>query len=65
MPMTSCGTTWPMERIKSYFSSITRRFTSTLTGSVHRPSVISARNSPGTSPNFTTSVRQLCTIIFS
>ena len=65
MPITSCGTTCPGEMMRSYVSSMIRRFTSTLTGSVHSPSDISATASAGTSPSFTTSVRQLWTIIFA
>ena len=41
------------------------RFTSTLTGSCQSPPEISSTASASTSPSFTTSVRQLCTIILS
>ena len=65
MPMTSCGTTCPGEMMRSYFSSMMRLLTSTETGSVQSPSEISFTASAGTSPSFTTSVRQPCTIILS
>ena len=63
MPITSCGTTWPGDTIRSYFSSMRRRFTSTSTGSFHSPPEIFSISAAGTSPSFTTSVRQLCTIM--
>ena len=65
MPITSCGTTCPGEITRSYFGSITSLFTSTGRDSFHSSPEISSTASAGMSPSFTTSVRQLCTIIFS
>ena len=62
MPTTSWGTTWPMESIRSYAGSSSRRLTSTSMESVTSPSDISDTYSPGTVPTFSTSLRQLCTM---
>ena len=65
MPITSCGTTWPIDRIRSWPPCQTSLLSCAGQGLVQMPSVTSVTNSAGTWPTVTTSFRQSCSRIRS
>ncbi len=58
MPATSCGTTWPMERMRSWPPCQMSLFSCAGHGRSQMPAVMAATSAPGTSPMVTTSRRQ-------
>src|ERR1039458_3320420 len=60
MPITSWGTTWPIDKIKSKFPSTSHLFTCAGQEKSSLPSDCSRTNSAGPSPRVARSVRQSC-----